>query len=307
MLPSLMPSCLLLLFLAAPARVRGAFNATTCGPGCLAGHAPAAVTFYETAQWDGGYGEHIALSVDTLAVGHPKVGRVYVYARQDSAGNWSWSAAATLDGQPRTHESFGDSVSLSGETLAVQGYSPLSHDPGVSAGTVSVYSRNSAGSWGLTSTLELEAGQRGRGIALSEDTLAQVYGGNVRVYSRDSAGKWVPAATIEIGLEGLATEEEVVHSIALSGQTLAIGVPTASAGDRDQAGQVRVYALRLGDWVEVAQPEGEGAGAAFGCSVALSGDTLAVGAKSASPANTQDGDLDQAGLVYVFARNTQGE
>lgn len=88
-------------------------------------------------------------------------------------------------------------------------------------------------------------------------------------------------------------------SLALSGDTLAVGVPQAENG----AGVVMVFARNAaGQWVWSATLNGSTLGSAtvpvndFGRAVALGGDTLAVGAPLAAEANS--------GAVFVFRRNS---
>jgi hypothetical protein len=115
--------------------------------------------------------------------------------------------------------------------------------------------------------------------------------------------------------------DELGFSVALSGDTLAVGAPneaSASQGvDGDQAddgapesGAVYVFRRAGASWHQEAYLKASNAGAGdyFGISVALSGDTLAVGAHGeASASQGADGDqaddsAENSGAVYVFRR-----
>lgn len=117
-------------------------------------------------------------------------------------------------------------------------------------------------------------------------------------------------------------EDQFGYSVAFSGDTLAVGAPReASAvvgtGDGDQSdnslpqsGAVYIFTRTNGAWRQVAylKASNTGAGDLFGWSVALSGDTLAVGAIGESSAatgingNQADNSTFVSGAVYVFTR-----
>ena len=112
------------------------------------------------------------------------------------------------------------------------------------------------------------------------------------------------------------------YSVALSGDTLAVGAPheasaVVGAGDGDQldnslpqSGAVYVFTRTNGVWRQAAylKASNTGAGDLFGWSVALSGDTLAVGAIGESSAatgingNQADNGAFFSGAIYVFTR-----
>ncbi len=90
-------------------------------------------------------------------------------------------------------------------------------------------------------------------------------------------------------------------ALALDGDTLVVGAPLGSGGNGNQnsgnpAGAVYVFTRSETAWTQqaqlVASPSSNGA--SFGTSVALSGDTLAVGAAL---------DSNAAGAAYVFTRS----
>ncbi len=120
--------------------------------------------------------------------------------------------------------------------------------------------------------------------------------GVVRTYDRSGA-TWLEGPVLseppsaESGYFGI--------SIALDGDTLAVGAPYASTG-----GLVYVYARRTSAWALTAELAGKTAGDAFGQSVALDGDTLAVGAPGDDGAAGSDGRPTAwgAGAVHVFSR-----
>jgi hypothetical protein len=187
--------------------------------------------------------------------------------------------------------------------------------------------------------------QFGGAVALSGDTLAIVANqedsaatgingdsfddsaagaGAVYVFRRDETNTWIEEAYIKASNTG--TGDAFGRSIALSGDTLAVGAfheDSAATGiDGDQtdngtidAGAVYVFTRdATGSWVQQPYIKASNTDSTdgFGVSVALAGDTLAVGAHlEDSTATGIDGDQSDnssanSGAVYVFARDAAG-
>jgi hypothetical protein len=143
------------------------------------------------------------------------------------------------------------------------------------------------------------------------------------VYTRDGAGTWSQQAYIKAS--NTDADDSFGRSVALSGDTLAVGASledSAATGiDGDQsdnsatnAGAVYVYTRdATGVWSQQAYIKASNTDAEdeFGL-VALSGDTLAVGAfQEASAASGIDGDqsdnnASNSGAVYVYTRDGAG-
>ena len=147
----------------------------------------------------------------------------------------------------------------------------------------------------------------GSSVALSGDTAVvgapyRTVGSNVSqgaayVFARDSAtGTWRQQA--ELTATGGAANDHFGCSVALSG-----GVAVVTSIDtRGGQGAAYVFARdsATGTWRQQAELTATGGGAegAFGCSVALSGDTAVVGASFRTV-----GSNDSQGAAYVFARD----
>ena len=126
----------------------------------------------------------------------------------------------------------------------------------------------------------------GDSVSLSGDTLAvglpldnvgaNTDQGSVRVFVR-SGTSWNLQATLTAS-DGAASDQ-FGFSISLSGDTLAVGVPTDNVGANFDQGSVRVFVRSGTSWSEQATlTAADGvAGDFFGNEVSLSGDTLAVG------------------------------
>ncbi len=229
--------------------------------------------------------------------------------------------------------SYGASVALSGNTLAVGAVGESSKATGVNgdatdttapgAGAVYVFTR-SGSTWSQQAYLKasntLSGAHFGFSVALSGDTLAvgSTYesssgpqtdasapaSGAVYVFTR-SAGAWsqqayVKASTISAGAF-------FGYSVALSGDTLAVGAigefGSAVGVNGNQSpsnygsGAAYVFTRSGTTWSQQAYVKASNTrvGANFGCSVTLFGETLAVGALSeSSNASGVDGNGDDS-------------
>ncbi len=277
------------------------------------------------------FGSFLALSENTLVVNShlgcagcgtegdpipPAERGVYVFTRE----NGIWKQEDFLSLGYRT-----SSLALSGDTLAASG------DSGIT-----IFTREN-GIWTKEGFLNLDLYWRDRlpSLALSGDTLAvgrstgrnSVDFGRIYVFTREN-GVWNQQALLN------APNEEVRsfgYSIALDGDSLVAGAPginwSFTTPDDDAGGAVYIFTRSDGAWMQQAQLKGSNTGITdltsfhcdwlpdgfpqmifgdlFGSSVALSGDTLVVGAPAESSSATggeSDNSAPGAGAVYVFSR-----
>lgn len=255
------------------------------------------------------FGSAVALDGDTLAVGAPREassatgvggdqdddsavgsGAVYVFTR--SAGTWSQQAYLKASNTDEGDE-FGSSLALDGDTLAVGAQ------------------REESGA---------------TGVGGDQDDDSENRSGAAYVFIR-SAGVWTQQAYVKAS--NTSSSDFFGYSLALDADTLAVGAIEESSdaigvgGDqnndlRQNSGAVYVFARVAGAWTQQAYVKASNTGDddRFGWSVALDGDTLAVGALGEdSSAVGVGGDQDDnsavsSGAVYVFTRNagawTQG-
>ena len=150
-------------------------------------------------------------------------------------------------------------------------------------------------------------------IAVTQNTVSKTY---TLTVSRASATTFAEQAYIKASNTG--DSDEFGYSVALSGDTLAVGAyleDSSSDTTPDDAatnsGAVYIFTRSGGIWNQQAYIKASniGAGDNFGISVALSGDTLAVGASGEDSITqgvaTVPDDLDpdaNSGAVYIFAR-----
>lgn len=318
------------------------------------------------AQAGDNFGSSVALSGDTLVVGAPgedsvsaainagqvdntasNAGAAYVFVR--SGTTWAQQAYIKTPNMG-AGDKLGFAVALSGDTLAVAAPNedsaargvdgPMSDENASNAGAVYVFVRAGT-TWRYQSYLKASnTGANdlfGFAVALSGDTLAvsadneasAAFGvggdqgddsaagaGAVYMFVRNTANAtWSQQAYIKASNTGRG--DFFGSAVALSGDTLAVGAyHEASAantvngnqGDDNakDAGAVYVFARTGTTWMQQAyiKAANAGAGDLFGASVALSGDTLAVGAyaEDSTAADPADNTSSDAGAAYVFAR-----
>lgn len=230
------------------------------------------------------FGFTVALSGDTLAVGASgedsatagingdendnsleSTGAVYVFTRSGS----SWSQQAYLKASnPDSTDSFGVALALSGDTLAV------------------------GANWEDGSTT---------GVNGDETDDMALQSGAVYVFTRAS-NTWSQQAYLKASNTGAG--DEFGSALALDGDTLAVGAweedsaaiginGTESSDASGTSGAVYVFTRSGVTWTQQAYVKASDTtpDAQFGWSVAISGETLAVGAPERG-----------GGAVYIFAR-----
>ncbi|WP_437647618.1 cadherin-like beta sandwich domain-containing protein [Sorangium sp. So ce362] len=210
-------------------------------------------------------------------------GAVYVFVRDGG----SWVQQAYL--KPTTadvNDNFGYSLSLSGDTLAVSAQGEDSNARGVDGNQANNSSPNA---------------------------------GAVYIFRR-SETTWSQEAYIKAS--NTDAQDQFGYAVTLEGDTLVVGAPTedsnaigVNGGQTNngvsQAGAAYVFTRSGTTWTQQAylKASNTGAGDMFGASVALSGDTLAVGAAGEASAATgvngaqTDNAASGSGAVYVFVRS----
>jgi len=255
------------------------------------------------------FGVSVAVSGDTIVVGAhgeassatgvngdqtnnnaPQAGAAYVFVR--SGTNWSQQAylKAANSGGPLPPDSFGDlfgwSVAISGDTVVVGAWGEASHATGVNGDP----NDNSA-----------------------------PYAGAVYVFVR-SETNWSQQAYLKASNTG--ANDNFGMSLAVSGDTVVVGAmhedSSASGVNGDQSsnggtnsGAAYVFVRSGTNWNQQAYLKASNTGAEddFGTSVAVSGDTVVVGAmhedSSASGVNGDQGNNGgtNSGAAYVFVRS----
>jgi hypothetical protein len=273
------------------------------------------------------FGWSVAISGDTVVVGAPLAeigantnqGAAYVFVKP--SGDWSGTLNQTAkltasDGAP--DDEFGWSVAVSGDTVVVGApFADIGSNFGQGAAYVFV---KPSGGWTTTSTFtaKLTASdgapddEFGLSVAVSGDTVvvgapfadigANTDQGAAYVFVKPSGG-WTTTSTFTAKLTASdgATFDLFGLSVAVSGDTVVVGAPFADIGaPADNQGAAYVFVKPSGGWSNMTETAkltaSDGlAFDVFGVSVAVSGDTVVVGA----PFDDIGGNTDQ-GSAYVF-------
>ncbi|RKH55880.1 DUF7507 domain-containing protein, partial [Corallococcus llansteffanensis] len=252
------------------------------------------------------FGFSVALSGDTAVVGAPfhdtaageSVGSVYVFVR--SGTTWSEQAKLTAS-DAGAGNAFGFSVSLSGDT-AVIGAPGHETATGVT-GAAYVFVRSGT-TWSeqaeLTPSDAVLNEQFGWSVVLSGDT-AVVSAVSVPADNSSSGAAYVFvrggttwSEQAKLTASAPVAGEQFSWSVALSGDTALVGALYADTATG--TGAAYVFVRSGTTWSEQAKltVSDAVAGRYFGESVALSGDTALVGARS---------NVSYAGAAYVFVRS----
>ncbi len=261
------------------------------------------------------FGTSVAVDGDTLVVGATGdddngiySGSVYTFER-NVGGTDAWGQTAKLtpdDGDDQ--DRFGNAVAVDGDTIVVG--ARADDEYGYFSGSVYLFDRNSAGTWGQTAKIvPIETGpglEFGRSVTIEDDTLI-VGAANARmcfVFERDvgGTGSWGQTAVLQandsVYGDGFGT------SVVLDGDTVIIGADCPGS-DNFNIGSATVF-IRDPDggagWTEVARlhRENQEYRDLFGHTVAIDGDTVAVAAPWA------DANGVNSGTVSLFGRDAGG-
>jgi FG-GAP repeat len=255
------------------------------------------------------FGTSLAIDGETAVVGSPfdsdlglASGSAYVFTRTGTV--WTQQAKLLPDGVS-TFEMFGNSVSISGDTIVIGVQED--GDNGLSSGSAYVFTR-SGNAWTQQAKLLPDDGvdfaKFGSSVSIHGETV--VIGakgdsgtGTAYVFTRSGGpgGVWSQQAKL-LPADGLGVN--FGNSVSIHGDTAVVGA-RFSSDNGAFSGSAYVYARSGGAggvWSQQAKllPDDGAAGGNFGISVSTSGDTTIVGADFG---NTSGAD---SGRAYVFAR-----
>jgi trimeric autotransporter adhesin len=274
------------------------------------------------ASADKGFGSSVAVSGDIIAVGSeteassqttitntdgaagtdsnpPAAGAVYVY-KKNTLGNWIQDAYLRPS-NAHDFEMFGCSVAVSGGIIVAGAH------------------------WDENNQSLITNDDGHPTVAESNLTL---YSGAAFVFRKDASGNWIQDGYLKASNVG---QDNFGMSVAVDGETIVVGAQseasnqatitntdnTASGNDTSVAsGAVYVFKKdATGNWYQDAYLKASNVGASdyFGCSVAIRGDIIAVGAYQEDSNSTGVTNVDgshadpgvatDSGAVYVFKRD----
>jgi hypothetical protein len=293
-------------------------------------------------------GQSVAVSGNVIFVGSPDQDAVHVFERADDS--WT-AAGRLVGSNTEAGDGFGASLSVSGDTLVVgapfedgsgRGVDPEDDENAPNAGAAYVFVRDGS-AWSQQALLK--AGNSGFGdqfgssVSVDGDTVAvgapyESGEGEGIDPPDDDDVEWAGAAYVFVRQSGAWSAQAYVkssapqahvlfgYSVAVSGDRLAVGSPfdfEVLVNENSQVvgiaymGDAYLYARTSGVWSfdeRIRMPDWVG-GERFGTAVALSGDTLVVGAPGeehvgagVDPAAV--GEEDEQGAAFVFVHGGGG-
>jgi hypothetical protein len=257
------------------------------------------------------FGYSVAISGEIIVVGAPfddgaaglDQGSAYVFVRNGGV----WSQQQKLEASDAAaHDQFGYSVAISGETVVVG--APTDDAAGENQGSAYVFVRSGV-VWSEQQKLEASDATAddffADSVAISGDTVvvgahgddgaAGFDQGSAYVFVR-SGGIWSEQQKLEAS--DAAALDSFGDSVAISGETIVVGAPFDDGAAGENQGSAYVFVRSGGVWSE--QQKLEASDAAYfnivGLSVAISGETVVVGAVESGSQGTFQGS------AYVFVR-----
>ena len=190
---------------------------------------------------------------------------------------------------------FGGAVAISGDTAIVDA-SP--------AGAVYVFVRANGGPWTLQQKLVVNPGF-GLSVALSGDTI--VAGAPFEDSEAGSAYVFVRVGGVWQQQQRLTASDSVAgnlfgNAVGISGDTIVVGARFSRSGPQPGQGSAYVFTRSSGVWSEqqhLTAPDG-GLAEFYGDAVAISGDTVVIGAAATSSEVPQQ----EHGSAYVYVRDS---
>ncbi len=295
------------------------------------------------AYFEDGGSAGVNVNPDDNSITHS--GAAYVFVKHN--GGWTQQAYLKAS-NPGSGDYFGGAVAISGDTIAIAARgedgdgTSQANDGAIDAGAVYVFVRSPLGQWSQQAYIKAahpDAGDFfGASVdvdgdvlvigALNEDGGIPGINGNQTDNSVESAG----AAYIFERSEGAWTQQAYLKALSpsnynLFGESSSVSGGTVVVGSAYEttdldfdgtspipvefvSGAVYVYTKTDGSWERQAylSASNRQTGDRFGCRVALSGDTLVVGAseedsgESGVNGNEADDSKPESGAAYVFQR-----
>ncbi len=204
------------------------------------------------------FGSAVAVSLDTAVVGAPGRGGVYIYKRNQGGAN-NWGLVATINGIAA--DRFGAAVALSLDILVV-GVPDEDSEGRTDSGAVYIYARNEGGAdvWGLVKRIQAsdaanaisEFANFGASVAIDVATLVvgaprrdtnADEGGAAYIFGRNEGGlnSWGEKRVLNLPAGTSVAEDHFGTAVAISKNTVMVGVPNADTDGQENAGKVYLF------------------------------------------------------------------
>ena len=267
-------------------------------------------------------GHSVAISGDTIVVGarYARIGINFsqgsAYVFEKPSGGWAntTQTAKLTSSDGKMGDAFGWSVAISGDTIVAGAVT--SENGNSYLGTAYVFVKPGAGWVSAMETAKLTASDRanadhfGESVAIDGDTIvvgaraddvgSNLDQGSAYVFVKPGGGWITMTETAKLTASDGASFDEFGHSVTISGDTIVVGSVYDDIGDYFNQGSAYVFVKPGGDWANTNESSKLSAsdGAPhdnFGSSIAISNDTVVVGAKY----DDFGSNFDQ-GSAYVF-------
>jgi len=259
------------------------------------------------------FGISVAISSESIVVGAffddddgSNSGSTYVFTR--SGTSWAQQAKLVAD-DAAADDWFGISVAISGDSIVVGAM--LDDNGGTNSGSAYVFTRSGT-LWSqqakLTASDAVAFDQFGRSVAISSDSVV------VAAHQDDDAGPSSGSAYVftrsgiswsqqdKLTANDAAASDEFGYSVAISGDTVVVGARFDDDGGT-ASGSAYLFTRSGTSWSQQDKLTASDAAASdnFGNSVAISGDSVVVGAI------LDDDDGSNSGSIYVYRFAVSGE
>jgi hypothetical protein len=254
------------------------------------------------------FGRSVTVAVDTIVIGAYAAddleGAAYVFVR--SGATWTEQQKLTASDGAAGYQ-VGSSVALSGNTVAI-GAIGVPVNSNFEQGSAYVFVRSGT-TWTQQQKLTASDGtffdRFGSSVAISENTL--VVGSPIHTVgangSQGSAYVFVRSGTTWTEQQRLTANDGAANdrfglSVAINGDTIAVGTIGDDVGSNADQGSVYIFARSGATWVQqqkLTSTDGA-AGDQFGRSVAINGDSIVIGAFV-----DDVGSIANQGSAYIFS------
>ena len=283
------------------------------------------ITASDAAEGDN-FGFSVAIAADTAIVGTRwnddagiNSGSAYIFARsQGGPDNWGEVLKLTAS-DAAAFDSFGQSVAIAGDTAIVG--ADRDSDGGSESGSAYIFERNQGGvdNWGevikLTASDAAPVDLFGISVAISGDTAivgadhnddAGDFSGSTYIFQRNQGGANNWGEVLKLTASDAALNDLFGISVSISGDIAVVGAVQNDDVGGSNSGSAYIFARNQGgtdNWGQLLNltASDAAAGDRFGISVAISGDTVIVGAFR----DKNDSGI-MHGSAYIFARNQGG-